>query len=531
MSTVRSSPSSAVGAVAGLLLTAPLLALWYLASVLSTLPFAPFNLFDALSRLMPGSALTFAIDVLVLVIGVFHLGRTATTAKLAEQAIATSLVLLGGVIAAAVVFAVARRASAIRAAALTAGVVIAIICWLPVLVMQRSAALTGGIWILGTMLLWGLGMEWMHRRLEAPRATLSSNSPLSQPNVERRRFLVRVASAIAATTIAGVTVGARVSSRRGRASSRSWSDGHRLPNAGDPIAPVDGTRPELTPIDDHYRIDIDTLPPRIGEADWRLRLGGLVDKPVEWSLDEIRRHNAVDRFITLSCISNPVGGDLTGTTRWTGVSLRSLLDEWMVKPNATHLRIQSADGYSEVVALDLIRRDERVMLVHAWDGVPLPVEHGFPLRIFIPNVYGMKQPKWIQSIEAIDHAEPGYWVTRGWDRDAVMKATSVIDTVRVGQPATSGERMVAAGGIAHAGVRGISRVQVQAGQGEWHDAQLRKPLSPMTWTVWRVEFPLAPGSHVLTVRCVDGEGVAQLTAVAPPHPSGASGLYRRSIKV
>lgn len=512
-------------------MTAPLVALWYLGSVLSTLPFVPFNLFDALSRLLPGSALTFAIDVLVRVIGAFHLGRTATTAKLAEQAIATSLVLLGGVIAGAVVFAVARRASAIRAAALTAGVVIAIVCWLSVLVMKRSDALTGGIWILGTMLLWGLGMEWIHRRLEAPRATLSSNSPLSQPNVERRRFLVRVASAMAATTVAGVTVGARVSSRHERASPRRWSDDHPLPNAGDPFAPVDGTRPELTPINDHYRIDIDTLPPRIREADWRLRMGGLVNRPMEWALDEIRKRDAVDQFITLSCISNPVGGDLIGTTRWTGISLRSLLDEWAVKPNATHLRIRSADGYYEIVSLDVIRRDDRIMLVHSWDGVPLTIEHGFPLRIYIPNVYGMKQPKWIESIEAIDHWEPGYWIVRGWDRDAVMKATSVIDTVRIGQPTKDGERMVSAGGIAHAGVRGISQVQVQADQGAWHDAQLREPLSPMTWTVWRAEFPLTPGTHLLTVRCVDGEGVSQLTVVAPPHPSGASGLNRRSIKV
>src|SRR5919204_1876061 len=103
-----------------------------------------------------------------------------------------------------------------------------------------------------------------------------------------------------------------------------------------------------------------------------------------------------------------------------------------------------------------IRRDERVMLVHAWDGVPLPIEHGFPLRIYIPNIYGMKQPKWIQSIEAVEHSEPGYWVARGWDRDAVMRATSVIDTVRIGPPKKDGGRMVSVGGIAHAGVRRIA---------------------------------------------------------------------------
>ncbi|HJZ70607.1 MAG TPA: molybdopterin-dependent oxidoreductase [Vicinamibacterales bacterium] len=512
-------------------MTAPLLALWYLGSALAALPFAPFSLFDALSRILPGAALTLGIDVLVRVIGAAHLGRTAAAAKLAEQTIGVSLVLLGGVAGSAIAFGVARRLNAIRAPALTASAVIALVGWLPVLLMKRSEALTSGVWILGTMLLWGLALVWMYRRLHGPPVPMAADAPQPRLGTDRRRFLMRVGGAVAATTVAGVTVGARVSSRRVRTPARRWSSEHPLPNATDPILPVDGTRPELTSIDDHYRIDIDTLPPRIREADWRLRVFGLVDQPIEWSLDDVRKRQAVDRFITLSCISNPVGGDLIGTTRWTGLTLRSLLDEWAVKPSATHLRIRSADGYQEVVPLDLIRRDERLMLVHAWDGVPLPIGHGFPLRIYIPNVYGMKQPKWIQSIEAIDHAEPGYWVARGWDRDAVMKATSVIDTVRVGQPTTGGERMVSAGGIAHAGVRGISRVQVRADEGSWLDAQLREPLSPMTWTVWRAEFPLATGTHLLTVRCVDGEGAPQLTAVAPPHPSGASGLYRRSIKV
>jgi hypothetical protein len=140
------------------------------------------------------------------------------------------------------------------------------------------------------------------------------------------------------------------------------------------------------------------------------------------------------------------------------------------------------------------------MLAYAWDGVPLLAEHGFPLRIYIPDVYGMKQPKWIESIEAVNHWEPGYWVQRGWDKAARMAATSVIDTVQ----GTN------AGGIAHAGARGISRVEVRVDGGPWTAASLRDPLSETTWVVWRAELPAARGSQSVAVRCVDGAGDMQL---------------------
>ena len=159
------------------------------------------------------------------------------------------------------------------------------------------------------------------------------------------------------------------------------------------------------------------------------------------------------QFVTLSCISNPVGRDLIGTTRWTGVSLQRLLPDLRLKPSATHLKIRSADEFCEVVSLDSIKADPRIMLTYSWDGVPLTREHGFPLRIYIPDVHGMKQPKWIESIEAIDHSEPGYWVQRGWNEMAQIHATSVIDTVAVNMTIIGGDRrkLVSIGGIAHAG--------------------------------------------------------------------------------
>jgi DMSO/TMAO reductase YedYZ molybdopterin-dependent catalytic subunit len=310
-----------------------------------------------------------------------------------------------------------------------------------------------------------------------------------------------------------------------------WSATHPLPNAAAVVQPAAGTRPELTPVSRHYRIDINTSPPSIPEASWRLKIRGLVARPLEWTLAELRARPALHQFITLSCISNTVGGDLIGTTRWSGVSLQQLIPELGLNQNATHLKIHSADGFYEVVALAAIREDGRVMLTYAWDGLPLPEKHGFPLRIYIPDRYGMKQPKWIESIEAIDHWEAGYWVVRGWDREARMKATSVIDTIAtnmmIARPPQ--EMRVPIGGIAHAGVRGISKVELRVDNGEWMPAELRTPLSGQTWVVWRYDWPMQRGKHTFAVRCFEGDGTPQIAREAPPDPSGASGLDTRSV--
>src|SRR6476659_1410199 len=202
---------------------------------------------------------------------------------------------------------------------------------------------------------------------------------------------------------------------------------HPLPNADASVKPVPGTRPEFTPLERHYRIDIDTIPPVVNPQRWRLNVDGLVEKPLTLTLDELQRFEPMHQFITLSCISNPVGGDLIGTTRWTGVSLQRLLPELGLLPEATHLRIDAADGFFEYVSLETLRSDERCQLCYAWDGLPLTREHGFPLRIYLPDRFGMKQPKWITSLRAVSNWEPGYWVERGWSREALMKATSVID--------------------------------------------------------------------------------------------------------
>jgi DMSO/TMAO reductase YedYZ molybdopterin-dependent catalytic subunit len=378
-----------------------------------------------------------------------------------------------------------------------------------------------------------------NRRLTRQTITLRGEIPRSDredrlERLDRRRFIVRLGAATATITVAGAVVGELVGAKRRRheaVSGRRWSADHPLPNAGAEVKPATGTRPEYTSPEDHYRIDISTIPPVVDGASWRLKIGGLVEKPLNLTLEQIRAYEPLHQFVTLACVSNPIAGSLIGTTRWTGVSFQRLLPDLRLKRNATHLKLSSADGFHEVVALETIRADERVMLAYDWDGVPLTTKHGFPLRIYIPDLYGMKQPKWLQSIEAMDHWEPGYWVKRGWDRTARMKATSVIDTVSVDMMIAQADQKtrIPVGGIAHAGARGISKVEVQVDGGPWNDARLRSPLSGTTWVVWRYDWPFRPGNHTFTVRCSDGRGAAQITELAAPHPSGASGLYSRSM--
>jgi DMSO/TMAO reductase YedYZ molybdopterin-dependent catalytic subunit len=447
--------------------------------------------------------------------------------------------LVAGIVFGAILFAILRSRE--RTSALPAGLSAGCLVGVAALHIDRGVGFStvnrvaNVVWIIALFAAWGAALGWSYRRLTTGESAAAGSGSQASASVEvlgRRQFVIELAGASAVITVAGAALGTTVRRRERPAIAKTefWSTTHPLPNAGAPVKPAAGTRPELTPIADHYRIDINAVVPVVTEESWRLKIGGLVEQSLVFTLDELRRYEPSHQFVTLSCISNLVGGDLIGTTRWTGVSLKSLLPQLRLLPNATHLKIRSADGFYEAVALETINADDRVMLVYAWDGVPLTAKHGFPLRIYIPDRYGMKQPKWIESIEAIDHWEPGYWVVRNWDMEARMKATSVIDTIAVDMMiGRAGPGMlVPIGGIAHAGVRGISRVEVRVNSGQWQAAQLRAPLSSQTWVIWRYDWPFQKGKHTFTVRCFDRLGTPQIAEEAPPHPSGATGLNQRS---
>jgi DMSO/TMAO reductase YedYZ molybdopterin-dependent catalytic subunit len=537
-------PGLLTGALVGLLLTAPLVAIFYAGWKLAGLPFVPFQVFDWTARVLPGSVITFGIDTMVKVIRALNIGDTSSAAKMAEQSMAIAVFLVGGAIAGALLFALLRI---VRSRwSVFPGLVVGALFGAGSVALARSLGRVeavprsiGEAWTIAAWLGWGMALGLADRRLSRRRIALPGEIARDDwdervERVDRRRFIVRLGAATATITVAGAVVGRFVGQRLRRAevvTGKRWSADHPLPNAGAAVKPAPGTRPEYTPLEDHYRIDITTIPPVVDGETWRLKVAGLVERPLELTLDRIRAYEPLHQFVTLACISNPVAGTLIGTTRWTGVSFQRLLPDLRLKPNATHLKITSADRFYEVVALETIRSDPRVMLAYEWDGVPLTTPHGFPLRIYIPDHYGMKQPKWILAIEAIDHWEPGYWVKRGWDQTAQMKATSVIDTVSVDMMLSEADRntRIPVGGIAHAGARGISRVEVRTDDGPWHEAQLRTPLSGTTWVVWRYDWPFQKGQHRLTVRCFDGSGALQSAELAPPHPSGASGYHEKTV--
>jgi DMSO/TMAO reductase YedYZ molybdopterin-dependent catalytic subunit len=503
------------GALVGALLSAPLIAASYLGWKLGGLPFVPFDLFDWIARELPGSVVTIGIDSAVTILRALHAGSVAGAAKSAEQTLAIAAFFAAGVFAGSLLFGVLRLSDE---PALLFGAILGALQGGSALVVEqrlrRIESFVDAWWIVGMFLAWGLAFGWVHDRLREANADRPGSRLVADGRFDRRGVLIRLAWAAAVPTLFSAAWALVTGGRRAGGAGVRWSDGHSLPNAGALVTPVPGTRAELTPLEDHYRVDADTRAPVIDERRWRLRIGGLVERPLELTLDDLRREEPLHQFVTLSCVSNPIGADLIGTTRWSGVSLQRLLRRFTLRPGATHLRISSADGFFEVVSLETIENDARVMLAYAWDGVPLHTEHGFPLRIYVPDVYGMKQPKWIEAIDVIDRWEPGYWVVRGWDREGRMTATSVVDAVvGTAAPDASGRRIASAGGIAHAGARGISRVEVQVDDGEWRGARLRDPLSETTWVIWRADLPSTAGDHLVTVRSYQRDGTSQTGAL------------------
>lgn len=543
------------GAVAGGALTLPLIALSYLGEQWAQLPFVPFDLFDWLARILPGSVITAGIDSMVRLITLLGVGPISNTAKRIEQLTGGLLVLVGGMLAGLIVAAVRRTSTRPgRDLGLIAGaIVFGLVALVEISLHTPGNLMIKLAWLAFLILIWGalLGI-WIGSMDDHVNAAAVG----PEARASRRAFLARFAGGSIAVALGAWGLGRLLESQQeatgaGRALSSGASatatpastpepgittGGVPAPGATAtaaaamrervPAAP--GTRPELTANDQFYRIDIDTRPPVLSQSSWKLEVKGSFDRPRSLTLSDLEAYPATTQTITQSCISNPVGGDLIGSTNYTGVRLRTVLQDLGLRPEATALYIRSADGFYETVTMqDLM--DPRTLLVYGMNGETLPIEHGFPLRIYIPNRYGMKQPKWITSIEALDHEASGYWVDRGWSPTAHPQIVSVIDTVDKDQQQNG---RVPIGGIAWAGDRGIQKVQVQTDGGEWEDAVLRTPpLSPLTWIQWRYDWPARPGRHTWRVRAMDGTGALQIETPQDTYPDGATGYHSASATI
>ncbi len=537
-------PAVLTGLWLGLLLTAALIAVSYFAYELVGLPFIPFDVFDWMTSVLPGPVITFGIDTMIDTMRALGID-VADTAKTAEQIMAVFGTFVPGVIGAVVFFAVLNRLKKVPAN-LIPGLILGLVAGLPMLIISLTIGFSSinpvlrGLWIMALFLAWGLMLGWTYNYLRVlPEEDAVEEMPEAAdkvaPTVEqlsRREFLVRVGAGTAAVTVLGTGVGvALASAERRRRQVEAASEeviAVVTPDAPGELMPAPGTRPEITPLPDHYKVFIRTEPTMIDVDQWSLRIHGLVDQELVLTLDDLRNnYEPVNRYVTLSCISGRVGTGLIGTTLWTGANLNEVLADAGLQADAKYLRVYSADGFHETVDLSLVEKDDRLMLAYAWDGRLLPPEHGAPLRIYVPDRYGMKQPKWITDIEVVSDYEDGYWVERNWDKVARMNATSVIDTVAVDATYEdeSGQKLIPIGGIAHAGARGISKVEVRVDGGSWQEAELRDPLSDVTWVIWRYDWMFEAGDHTFEVRCAEGDGTPQIEEVREARPSGSTGIH------
>lgn len=544
-----------IGMALGAVTSLPVVALSFMGNRLVGLPFVAFNLLDYITRIVPRLMVLVGIDRLLQ-------GQETSTPNLgALSGVVQPLVALLSVAIVGALFGLIlanlgrREARGQRLPLFGAigGIVLGSLFSLinNYLGFSPAGPLASILSLGALMVLWGVILGWMMQRALFPAPETE------EIDLARRRWLYVAGSAVVAVVAGGLGF-LLPRQRRERPQEQATGDGEQpvfkenadaeppspeeigVSDTSDPadsppleelqarIEPVPGTRPEITPNADFYNIDINTNPPVLDPASWRVEIKGLVRQPTTLTLSDIKSFPTYSQFITLSCISNNVGGTLISTSKWTGIRLKDLLEDVGLRPAAQEIYIEAADGFYESVSMEDMM-DPRTLLVYEMNEEPLPYEHGYPLRIYIPNRFGMKQPKWIVSMEVINQEGPGYWVDRGWSAEAIARTTSVIDNVAV--DAVQDDRLPV-GGIAWAGARGISKVEVKVDEGQWMEARLRTPaLSPLTWVQWRYDWPIQPGQHVARVRAYDGEGEPQVQEETGRRPDGATGIDSVSFEI
>ncbi len=512
--------ASRSGFVAGLITTVALIGLLRIANALVGLPFIPADLADLLIRITPGQIATEGIEAL------------GTVAKLLVELGAMALIVVfGGALGALVGRRVAaggevESLGARNLASLAmAGTLLAI-----ALLNQRPSqpgvlqpapilALLFAVW------LWSVLLGYV---LRGSMREPVEDAPIDQ---QRRTFLLKSGAAVV-TVAFGSTALAELFD--------TGSD--PVVNAVLPTSPSitteqavdtssfvapDGVRAQITPQSDLYYVSSRIRDPRVDLAGYQLQIDGSVNQPLQLTYDQILQLPRVDQTSTLECISNEVGGDLIGNCRWNGTRLADLLQQAGVGTNAQRVVLHGADGYVDSITIqDALL--PTTLLVYGIDNQPLAVPHGYPVRLIVPNIYGMKNVKWLQRIEVVNYDFQGFWQERGWSQPAVVKTMSITDTGRLLELENG---VVPLGGIAFAGSRGVERVEVQIDEGAWNEATLEPTNSNIQWRRWRYDWPAALGTHTITVRAVDSVGNTQTAATAQPHPDGASGYHQLRVDV
>lgn len=288
---------------------------------------------------------------------------------------------------------------------------------------------------------------------------------------------------------------------------------------------VEGLSPLITPNEDFYKIDTSLSTPQVDLSEWRLRVHGMVDREVVLTFDDLLDMEMVERYITLSCVSNEVGGGLVGNAKWLGVPLATVLDRAGVQEGAGQVVGRSVDDFTVGFPTEAVYDGRDALLAVGMNDEPLPFDHGFPARLVVAGLYGyVSATKWLSDIELTTwDGFDAYWVPRGWSKEGPVKTQSRIDTPRSGATIGTEERAIA--GVAWAPNRGISRVEVQIDDGPWQDAELSEPLDEDAWVQWRLVWAPSAGDHRIRVRATDGKGETQTSDRARPAPNGATGWH------
>lgn len=365
-----------------------------------------------------------------------------------------------------------------------------------------------------------------------------ANEPEGAAGVDpesRRRFLTSSGALLGTAVVAGLG-GRWLAGRRGVSAAR---DAIRLPA---PVAPAPAVpagadlslaqlAPYVTSNLGFYRIDTALVVPQVDPDGWRLRIHGRVGTERTYTYADLLARPLVERYVTLACVSNEVGGDLIGNARWLGVPLRELLDEVEPDADADQVVGRSVDGWTCGTPTAALRDGRDALLAVGMNGEPLPVEHGFPVRMVVPGLYGyVSACKWVTELELTRFADfDAYWVPRGWSVQGPIKTQSRIDTPRARNRLTTGPVTIA--GVAWAQHRGIRQVEVRVDDGEWQQAELAPAVSVDTWVQWSWRWDATPGEHRLQVRATDATGETQTERTQDVVPDGATGWHTVTVTV
>jgi DMSO/TMAO reductase YedYZ molybdopterin-dependent catalytic subunit len=377
------------------------------------------------------------------------------------------------------------------------------------------------------------GMLTRLRLWQLPTQTTGASAGVRR--TDRRNFLIMTGTvAVLSITVAGVSrayAGAQQLAKQARSMVRLPKPRHAaeaVPAGAD--LRVAGLSSYVTGNVGFYRIDTALTVPVVDPQDWTLTITGRVEREVTITWEELLALPLTEHYLTLTCVSNEVGGNLAGNARWLGYPIRELLDRAGPLPGTDMVLSRSVDGFTAGTPLDVLTDPDRQALVAVgMNGEPLPPEHGFPARLVVPGLYGyVSATKWVTELKVTSFAEDqAYWTPRGWSERGPIKLSSRIDTPTADLDAGR----VPVAGVAWAQHIGISKVEVRVDNGPWREARLADTVGPDTWRQWIYEWDAEPGDHSLTVRATDANGAVQIAQEAPPAPNGASGWHSRTVTV